>query len=339
MNVKGIYMKKATLFCLFMLATILPGFSREGFRTVFYNVENFFDCKHDSLKNDYEFLPGGIRGWTPTRFWKKAGQISRVVAAVGEDRFPELVGLAEVENENCIHSLLRSAPLKNAQYHFIHEESPDARGVDVCLLYNRYLFEPIRHQAMSVVFPNEPEKKTRQILYVCGQVFPNDTLHLFIVHASSRLGGVLESESYRRFTASLIRQKVDSLFQVNIQSKILIMGDFNDYPTNRSLTVDLNAKAPTGRSHPGDLYNLMVPLDGNPETGTNKHQADWGILDQLLVSGSLRNLTPGARIFDADFLLLDDKRWLGRKPFRTYHGMTWQGGYSDHLPVYVDFKF
>lgn len=310
--------------------------ARDGFRMMFYNVENFFDCEHDSLKNDTDFLPGGIRGWTPTRFWKKTGQIARVIAAIGEDRFPEIVGLAEVENENCLQSLIRKSPLKNAGYSSVHVESADARGIDVCLLYNRYLFSVDHYASIRITFPENPDKRTRDVLYVCGKTHTNRILHLFVCHFPSRLGGELESESTRRTVAQLIRTKVDSLFSLDEKSNVLIMGDFNDYPQNKSLFEDLKAERPDMIPERTHLYNLMLPLCGNPETGTNKFQAEWGILDQLIVSGSLLERTRGAQIFSPDFLLVQDERWLGRKPYRTYHGMSYQGGYSDHLPVYTD---
>ena len=327
-----------------ILACFLVGLSwfcsaRDGLRVMFYNVENFFDCKHDSLKSDFEFLPGGIRGWTPARFWKKTGQIAKVISAVGENKFPEIVGLAEVENENCIQSLIKGSPLKNAGYSSVHDESSDSRGIDVCLLYNRYLFTVIRHISFRVVFPENPGKRTRDVLYVCGRTSSGQVLHLFVCHFPSRLGGELESENSRRTVAKMIREKVDSIFLVQKESDILIMGDFNDYPANRSLSVDLMAGIPVSNPENHKLYNLMLPFSGNPDVGTNKYQAEWNILDQMMVSGSLLKRTEGAHIFDADFLLIQDERWLGRKPFRTYHGMAYQGGFSDHLPIYADFDF
>jgi len=330
---------KFLLFCLCFTSFSLQSFARTGFRVMFYNAENFFDCNHDTLKNDYEYLPGGIRGWTPTRFWKKTGQIAKVIAAVGGDKFPEIIGLAEVENDNCIRSLILGSPLKNAKYSFVHEESADTRGVDVCLLYNRYLFSVLSHAALKVFFKEDPTKKTRDVLYVCGKTYTGIILHIFVCHFPSRLGGELESESNRRAVASLVRERIDSIYTLNEAPNILIMGDFNDYPTDRSLLLDLKAGAPDSTPDKSRLYNLMLPLNGNPETGTNKHQADWGILDQMMVSGELLKKTNGAHIFDADFLLIQDERWLGRKPFRTYHGMAYQGGFSDHLPVYTDFDF
>lgn len=330
--------KLLNIFVLFTLYSLLCP-AREGLRVMFYNVENYFDCNHDSLKSDDDFLPGGIRGWTPTRFWKKTGNIAKVIAAVGGDKFPEIVGLVEVENEYCIKSLIYGSPLKNAGYSYIHAESPDARGIDVCLLYNRYLFSVIRQAPISVRFKEDPSKRTRDVLYVCGKTHSGDTLHIFVCHFPSRLGGALESEIFRRDVAKLIRKKVDSILTINEKSKVLIMGDFNDYPTDRSLSLDLRAGMPVSGAENKSLYNLMLPFHGNPEVGTNKFQAEWGILDQILVSGSLLKQTKDAHIFDADFLLIQDERWMGRKPFRTYHGMAYQGGFSDHLPVYMDIGF
>ncbi len=323
------------LFC----CTYFLCFGREGLRIVFYNTENYFDCWHDSLKSDQEFLPGGIRGWTPTRYYRKAGNIARVMAAIGEDKFPDIVGLAEVENDACLKTLVYSSPLKNAGYSFLHVESEDARGVDVALLYNRYLFQLLGHQVLRIVFEGEPSKMTRDVLHAWGRMASGDCLHVYVCHFPSRLGGETESETYRRQVARLVRASVDSLFALQPKANILIMGDFNDYPSNRSLLVDLHAKEPQKESLAGNLYNLMLPLEGIPGLGTNKHQAEWGILDQLIISSNLLPKTKGANIFCPDFLLLKDERWLGKKPFRTFNGMVYQGGYSDHLPVWLDLSF
>lgn len=331
-------MRTFLLACIFCFTTFLC-FARDGFRVVFYNTENFFDCTHDSLKSDQEFLPGGIRGWTPARFFRKAGNISRVLAALGDDAFPEMVGLAEVENDACLKTLVHVSPLKNAGYAFVHEESEDARGVDVALLYNRYRFQVLGHEAISIRFQGEPTKKTRQLLHVWGKVSSGDSLHVYVCHFPSRLGGETESETYRRQTAQRLRSSVDSVFEGHPRANILIMGDFNDFPSNLSLARELRALDPVGSRADGQLYNLMLPLDGMPGIGTNKQQSDWGILDQLIVSENLLAKTSGAHIFSPDFLLLEDDRWLGKKPFRTYNGMVYQGGYSDHLPVWLDLSF
>jgi hypothetical protein len=333
------------LWFFFCLSLSLSVQAREGFRVVFYNVENFFDCDHDTLKSDQEFLPGGIRGWTPSRFFQKAGHIAKVVAVAGEDRFPEIVAMAEVENDHCLEVLTRVSPLKNAGYSFVHEESPDVRGVDVCLLYDRYRFHLLGHRALPVVFQDESYKKTRDVLYVWGQVAAGDTVHLFVCHFPSRLGGASETDAYRRQEARLIRAAVDSIFVLQPCANILIMGDFNDLPTNKSLSVDLKGLDPRRLSSSpmadscSMLYNLMLPFGDAPEAGTHKQQGHWGVLDQMLVSGNVLKKKAVAHILEADFLMVQDERWLGRKPFRTYNGMTYQGGYSDHLPIYLDLNF
>jgi len=330
-------MKKGVFLLFSFLAAL--SYARDGFRVVFYNTENFFDCRHDSLKSDEEFLPGGIRGWTPTRYFRKAGNIARVLAAIGEDKFPDIVGLAEVENDACLKTLVYSSPLKNAGYSFLHEESEDTRGVDVALLYNRYMFQLLGHQVLRIVFEGELAKKTRDVLHVWGKTASGDSLHLYICHFPSRLGGETESETYRRQVASQIRCSVDSVFTQYPSANILIMGDFNDYPSNKSLLVDLHAMDPSKEPLLGNLYNLLLPMDGVPGVGTNKHLSEWGILDQLIISTNLLSKTTGAHIFSPDFLLLEDERWLGKKPFRTFNGMVYQGGYSDHLPVWLDLSF
>jgi len=327
------------IFLLLLIGLPANGFGREGFRIVFYNTENFFDCWHDSLKSDQEFLPGGIRGWTPSRYFHKAGTIARVLAAIGEDKFPDIVGLAEVENDACLKTLVYSSPLKNAGYSFLHVESEDTRGVDVCLLYNRYIFQLLGYQALKIQFKDEPDKKTRDVLHAWGKVSTGDRLHLYVCHFPSRLGGETETEPYRRQVATRIRASVDSVFAQQPTANIVIMGDFNDYPSNKSLSVDLAAMDSTNGLKASSLYNLMLPLEGIPGVGTNKQQSEWGILDQLIASTNVLLKTDGAHIFSPDFLLLEDERWLGKKPFRTYNGMVYQGGYSDHLPVWLDLYF
>jgi predicted extracellular nuclease len=170
----------------------------------------------------------------------------------------------------------------------------------------------------------------------------DDTLHVFVCHFPSRLGGELESEEKRMFVASVLRSKVDSIFVNGTNPNILIMGDFNDYPTNNSMLRVLNAQAPEKEISITKLYNLMYPIHLN-EKGSHKHQGEWGALDQLIVSGNLLNplnkiftRAENAHVFEADFLLENDEVFLGKQPFRTYKGMKYQGGFADHLPVYLD---
>lgn len=310
----------------------------DKFRVVFYNVENFFDCQDDTLKQDEEFLPGGLRGWSQARFYAKAGKIARVLASIGENGFPDLVGMAEVENDHCLNLLTRYSPLKNAGYSYIHEESPDLRGVDVCLLYNRYRFTVLKHQALRIVFPEDTIRKTRDVLFVTGLTSGGDTLHLFVCHFPSRLGGQARSESSRRYVAASLRQQTDSILRQNQCAKILIMGDFNDYPDDVAIHKELGAGLSPPVSNSPALFNLMSGFLHKPDVGTHKNQGEWGCLDQMIVSTSLFCQVVTTAIFAPDFLLTEDVPNLGKKPFRTYEGMRFSGGYSDHLPVWTDIR-
>ncbi len=310
---------------------------------VSYNVENFFDAQHDSLKNDYEFLPEGNYHWTSAKYKQKQANIARVIASIGGWNTPALVGLVEVENEKTLVALTKYSPLKNRKYKFIHKESPDARGIDVALLYQPSVFKPIKEDFLEINFPDNPRSKTRDLLYAVGTLPNQDTLHVFVAHFPSRLGGQATSEPRRIFVASVLRAKVDSIFAASPRANIVLMGDFNDYPGDKSILTTLNAIKPEGEIKPQQLYNLYYRFYEKGEKGSHKFQGIWGMLDQIMVSGNLimpENKTftdrDNAQIYDADFLLEDDARYLGKQPFRTNIGMRFNGGYSDHLPIYIN---
>jgi predicted extracellular nuclease len=318
---------------------------KQNFKIMCYNVENFFDCVDDSLNNDNEFLPTGMRAWNYTKYQKKQTNIAKVISAIGGWDAPPLVGLCEIESEKCLRDLTHYSGLKNLRYKYLHHESPDPRGVDVALLYQPQQFKPIHDEAITIHFPQAPQNRTRDILFASGIIPSGDTLHVFVCHFPSRLDGELESEDKRLFVASVVRAKVDSIFAVNKRSNIVIMGDFNDYPTNASLLEVLKAKPLNDSISTQSLYNLMYKLHAEGK-GSNKHLGEWGALDQMIVSGNLLNPTNSiftrqsdAHFFDAEFLLENDKTYLGKQPFRTYIGMKYQGGFSDHLPIYADFWF
>jgi predicted extracellular nuclease len=329
----------------FTLLITAQNLERKNFKVMCYNVENYFDIVDDSLTSDQEFLPNGLRGWTSAKYQQKQANIAKVITAIGGWEAPALVGLCEVESHKGLVDLTRYSGLKNLRYKFLHHESPDARGVDVALLYQPNQFKPFHDEAIGIHFPTSPGSKTRDILFVSGVVPSGDTLDLFVCHFPSRLGGELESEAKRIYVASVLRAKADSIFKTNAHPKILIMGDFNDYPNNKSLFEILAAHAPTDTIHANKLYNLMYHLHKNGK-GTNKHNGEWGALDQIIVSGGLLDVNQTlytqekeTHIFDADFLLENDPQFLGKQPFRTYVGMKYHNGFSDHLPIYADFWY
>jgi len=312
-------------------------------RIVFYNCENLFDTINDSLKNDEEFLPEGDRFWTPKKYKNKLNNISRVITAIGGWSPPEIIGLCEIENAKTIHDLTLNTQLYRFEYKFIHNESPDNRGIDVALLYQPEAYLPIKNTFISINFPTQPKKKTRQILYSKGFLNNSDTLHLFVNHWPSRWGGELESEEYRTFVASVLKHKTDSIFRKNAVANILIMGDFNDEPTNISLSQVLSAKLEIQELMDSTLYNLTYIITKSSQAGTHKYQGNWTILDQFIVSGNLLNQKSSINtkpenltIFNANFLMEPDNTYLGNKPYRTFTGFKYNGGFSDHLPIFID---
>lgn len=313
-----------------------------------YNVENLFDYKHDSLKNDYEFLPEATRHWNYRKYKKKLDDVARVIMAVGEWRLPALVALCEVENDTVLQALTRYSALREADYRYIMTDSPDERGIDVALLYQRHLFKPLTQQSIPIRSPKSHSRPTRDILHVSGLLLNLDTLDVLVCHFPSRSGGAKESEPYRLLAAQQVRNAVDSLFRTRLRAQILVMGDFNDYPRNKSIQEVLCAQLPPEQHLPDErtLYHLLARKATTVRHfGSYKYQGEWGLLDHILVSGSL--LQPDApcctneadaHVFRPPFLLTEDRKYGGEQPFRTYYGMKYQGGYSDHLPVWAEFR-
>ena len=319
-----------------------PQIEKEGIRIMFYNVENLFHPSNDSLKNDDEFAEGGLRYWTWNRYERKLTQIAQNILAVGEWEPPAIVGLCEVENLQCLKDLLFDSPLRNYGYEILHQESGDNRGIDVAFLYRPQFFKLLTYKSFILNFPDS-SRASRDILYMKG-ITGNDTLHCFVNHWPSRYGGEMATKHKRNFAASVLKSKIDSISQVNPAASIIAMGDFNDYPSDESMQNILSAKKDTSDLEKTDLVNLIWQFEKT--SGTNKYQGEWHILDQFIISQSLLNQTSKlftqfylAQIFSESWLLENETNGLGQKPYRTYSGFKYLGGYSDHLPIYVDILF
>jgi endonuclease/exonuclease/phosphatase family metal-dependent hydrolase len=331
-----------TISLLFPVITVAQEIS--PFRVVFWNTENLFDTHHDSLKLDEEFLPSSYRGWHYGRYRKKLADVSRVITALGEWASPALVGFCEVENDNVMRDLTKYSPLKEHGYQYVMTDSPDRRGIDVALLYQRDRFKLLGYQFLRI-YPESPGHfPTRDILHVTGQLLTGDSLDVFVCHFPSRSSGEKETEPYRLLVARTLKNTVDSLFAVRYCPQVIIMGDLNDYPYNKSVATVLTATFPPSQ-HPerNGLYHVLARKANQSNYGSCKYQGEWGLLDHIIVSGSL--LDSGntfhtdegkAHVARLPFLLMKDEKYGGQQPFRTYSGMKYQGGFSDHLPVYVD---
>jgi hypothetical protein len=313
----------------------------EAMRVMFYNVENLFDPSNDSATADEEYQPTGMRGWTYNRLKRKLINISKVVLAVGGWEPPEIIGLCEVENRMVLYQLTNDTPLKNFGYKIIHRESPDPRGIDVALLYRPDKFKVLYSNAITIRFPFDTASRTRDILFVKGIACNRDTLNIFVNHWPSKFGGAMATIPKRNYVASVLRRHVDSLLAVNPNANILIMGDLNDSPTEESVAKVLRAKMDSVNLAANDLYDMLAGAGISWKKGTIKFREEWETIDHMIISRPVLSYTTphSMQIFDAPFLLQDDEAWFGQKPFRTYYGAKYIGGFSDHLPVYMDLNF
>jgi endonuclease/exonuclease/phosphatase family metal-dependent hydrolase len=307
---------------------------------MFYNTENFFDTKNDSLSSgDDDYTPSGKLHWTYKRFSQKRDNIAKTIQAVGNPCAPVLVGFCEVENENVLHELCLFSPLKALNYKYIHFDSPDRRGIDVALLYRNEYFKVLKAKPISINFPKDPDLKTRDLLLVEGVMDQTDTLYVMVCHWPSKRGGEEASENRREFVASVCRNVFDSILAVHKNANLLLMGDLNDESHTSAIEHFLGAGDASQTEK--NLVDMACNLHG--AEGSHKYQGVWSCIDHIIVSRNMMSKTSAIQlvsksqqIFALPFLLDDDPTWMGQKPHRTFNGPSYAGGTSDHLPVAVD---
>ncbi|MCB0754714.1 MAG: endonuclease/exonuclease/phosphatase family protein [Flavobacteriales bacterium] len=306
---------------------------RKAVEVVFYNVENLFDTVEDTTVWDDEFLPDSAKDWTQERYQKKLTDLAKVLTEISEDDLPEIIGLCEVENRQVVEDLFATDSLGKKKYKVIHEQSPDFRGIDVALAYDSELMSELYHEAIRLSFSFDPETKTRDILYAkllsCG-----DTLHVFVNHWPSRRGGQEQSEPKRLKAATVLRTKIDSILLKDQKAKVIAMGDFNDYPNNRSMTEIMNCEPGANQR----LKNLTYDFH-EAGLGTYNYRGEWGMLDQFIVSDGLLFSAAGCATTDSSVAIFKED-WMmyfpeegSPSPSKTYGGPNYYGGYSDHLPI------
>jgi len=328
------------LLMVLLFSAILPclfsqGTESDRIRIMFYNVENFFDIKDDSLNNDEDFLPDGVMRWNYSRYNKKYNSLYKTIVSAGEWNIPDIIAFCEVENRKILQDLLFNTYLSKCEFGIVHEESSDLRGIDVCLIYNKKSIELLGYRYL--IPENIKEFHTRSVLYSCFLV-NTDTIHLFVNHWPSRRGGSLAGEDLRISIATMVHEVCDSVFRVTSgMAKIIICGDFNSTPGDIEIETLLNSDFSSSK-----LINLAENLAAKGE-GSYRYKGIWEMIDQVIVSESLINNESGLgtainyfRIFKPGFLLEKDPLYPGSSPFSTYRGYRYHGGYSDHLPVLLD---
>ena len=346
--------KKMVLFLLPGLLAVFPcqpAFAAAApapFFVANWNVENLFDTVDDPDNDgDDEFLPNNpTTRWTQVRYETKLDNLAQVINGMNQDEGPDILGLEEVENEEVVRDLVDRLTVKS--YGIVHIDSPDPRGIDTAMLFNRSRFALLESHAHKV-----PLKwgETRDILHALLEDRDGDKLHVLVNHWPSRGGGVEESEQKRVIAARTLARIIERIYQREPTARIVILGDFNDEPSDRSIRDVLDVEffpAPSGAYDPAKIYNLA---SGKAKEGQGSFyhaydgNVDWRMYDQVMVSGTLLQNTGERQSkvslwVDKPAFMVEEHGWDKGSPVPTFEGQEdYLGGYSDHFPIGARFAF
>lgn len=339
---------KKRLFVTLVLASLLAVcFAQKPYKVMFYNLENFFDTINDPEILDDEFTPEGAKAWNSAKYAKKLSNVERVlfdIAAI-DHNYPAVIGFAELENRSVLEDIVATKKLAPADYRIVHYDSPDARGVDVAFLYRPDLFELEGSAPVKTEIPTQPNFRTRDILTMWGKI-AGEPFYFMVIHWPSRLGGK-EASAFRRIAVGeQMRRLADSVLQQNPATKIVAMGDFNDDPTDPSMIEGLGTKGRMKELEAGDFFNPFIEMY-KAGLGTLAYGDAWNLFDNIVVSENLARGTTGelqlqrggkskyyGNIFRGHYMVQREGQYRGY-PLRTFVGNTFQGGFSDHFPVYI----
>jgi len=315
-------------------------------RTIaFYNVENLFDTINNPNTFDDDFTSKGKNHYTSQIYWNKIKNISTVISQIGFEKTnnsPALIGLAEIENRFVLEDLVQSEKLKSKQYKIIHFDSPDFRGIDVALLFQEKYFTPINQEVFEVKLWGESGTRiyTRDILLVSG-LLDNELIHIIVNHWPSRRGGQIKSNPKREKAAYVVSKIIDKITLDYPNSKIIVMGDFNDDPIDKSLKTGLNSVGKLQKTKDSLFYN---PMEAMYKKGMNTlgYRDGINLFDQVLMNVHCVSFDNNyedfkfykAGIFNPNYLITSKGKYKGY-PFRSFQNNNFSGGYSDHFPVYV----
>ncbi|MFP5039551.1 endonuclease/exonuclease/phosphatase [Parasediminibacterium sp. JCM 36343] len=335
------------LFLFFFILPILaPAQKKQNYKVAivgFYNCENFYDTVHNPMVKDDEFTPKGERKYTSDIYLDKVSKLATVISQVGTDISRDglaLLGVAEVENDTVLSDLIHHPLLEKRKYSIIHYDSKDERGIDVGLIYNPKYFTPEQSKPLVVTLPSRSkyERHTRDILWVKGKL-DGETVHVLVNHWPSRLGSVEKSEPGRIAAAAVCKVQVQEIAKTDSNAKIIVMGDLNDDPISPSVTKVLKAKGKAEDVKPGEIFNPWVDLYERG-IGTIAYQDTWALFDQIMVTYPWLNKQQDGfffqkpYVFNQEFMVETTGAYKGY-PMRTWNGLTYRGGYSDHFPAYI----
>ena len=342
--------KKIFFIFIFSLTITVCNSQKNGkkynIRTIaFYNLENLFDTINDVNKNDEASPIMELKSNRSKVYWDKIEKLSSTIAQIGEDKTktsPAIIGVSEVENLNVLEDLIESKHLVKNDYGIIHYDSPDKRGIDVALLYQKKYFNPIHHEVFNPkIFKDNYPIYTRDQLLVSGYL-DDELIHIIVNHWPSRRGGEAASRPNREKAAYQNTKIIEQVRTQDANAKILIMGDFNDDPNNSSFKNVLKTKSRKKEVAEGDLYN---PYEDMFRRGFNtlKYRDKINLFDMIFFTSPLLDKSEKdfssykmykAMIFNKRFLTTKKGKYKGY-PFRSFSSGNYTGGYSDHYPVYL----
>lgn len=336
-------MKKAIIGM--MVFWVLIGFSHAQkqhkalYGVAFYNLENLFDTIHNDGKNDYEYLPEGRNKWGTMKYMAKLKNLSRVISELAVDKVPEgpaVIGVSEVEDRCVLEDLLNQPALADRGYKIEHYEGPDHRGIDCALFYNPEFFQVDSSKLVPYVYLNKDTiHATRGFLVVSGNL-AGEPVHFIVCHWPSRAAG----SECRNWAGAQVRAVKDELVQNNPSCKVIIMGDMNDDPMDKSMSLFLGAKREREEVAVHDLYNPWWNTLEKEKKGTLCYRGRWNLFDQIVFTGNMLNEDCKTlsywknEVFMRDYLFQQEGKYKGY-PQRTHAGGVWLNGYSDHLPTLI----
>lgn len=315
---------------------------RPVYGVAFYNLENLFDTINNNGKYDLEFSPQGKNKWDSYKFNSKIKNLSTAIAALKTKRTPQgpaIIGVSEIENITVLQDLVKAKAIADRNLQIVHHDSPDRRGVDVGLLYDPCQFRLINVTNHYLHIPELPNFRTRDQMCVFG-LLGGQRVGVIVNHWPSRRGGDKQSSWLREAAAELSKHIADSLVNLYPDCGIIIMGDLNDDPNNKSCAEVLGAKKKIDQVGQGGFFNpFWQKLDDG--IGSYIYRGGWDLFDQIIVgynllpAGKSRLVYDGALVWNSlPFLLQNDGQYKGY-PFRTFSGGVWTNGYSDHLPTEI----
>jgi len=339
------FLKKHTTLLAFLLVNIFA-FGQADIKykvgcIAFYNLENLFDTINQPEVNDEEFLPEGPYLWNSKKYLEKLEHMADVISKIGIDVTPDgpaVIGVSEIENRSVLEDLVKQPSLKSRNYRIVHFDGPDRRGVDCALFYNPKYFKMTNAQSRPFIIAGDTSFHTRDQLVVSG-IFDGEPMHFVVNHWPSRSGGQKGSEYKRLGAANVTRSIVDSLLAIDPKAKIMVMGDLNDDPIDKSVKKVLNTATDEKVMLDGQLFNPMAKMLKNG-IGSLAYRDSWNLFDQIILSQAL--LGEDKTTYKYYKAVVFNKTWITTKdgtfkgyPFRTYSYGSYIGGYSDHFPVMV----